>query len=166
MKRWLFRSLGLALLVAGGIWAWTFFFPGPEELIRGQLTRLAQTACIRRNESQLARLANAQSLVTFFTTDAEVVVSVPGRLDRTFNGRDELLEAAGGARASLTSLTVEFVDITVAVDPGGQTAQVTLTARANLPGESVPEVQQLKGEMKKVEGHWLLHRVETVRTLR
>jgi hypothetical protein len=166
VKRWLIRFLVLCLLAGVAIWGWHFLFPSQEELIRKQLTRLAQAACIRANESQLARMAHAQSLTTFFTPDAHITVDLPGRLERTFDGRDELLEAAGGAQASMSSLKVEFLDVTVQVGADGKSATAAWTIEANLPGENVPEVQQVKAELKKTEGDWLIERAETVKTLR
>jgi hypothetical protein len=166
VKRWLFRVVLLAALVVGAFWAWHLLFPGPEQVIREQLTQLARVASVPANESQLGRMAGAQKLTTFFTTDAELVVDVPGRLQHTFSGRDELLEAAAGARGTLHSLTVEFFDLVITVAPDKQSAVVQLTAKATLPGENVPEVQRVKAEFKNNGGEWLIRRAETVKALR
>jgi len=57
------------------------------------------------------------------------------------------------------------VDVTVVVGTDGQAAQAHLTAKANLPGESMPQVQELKIGFRKIEREWLIDRVQTVRTL-
>lgn len=166
VKRWLFRIILIAGVIAFGFWAWRLLFPGPEQVITKQLSQLARTATIAANESQLGRMGNAQKLTMFFTTDAEVVVDVPGRLQHTFNGRDEIRDAAAGVRATLRSLSIEFFDIVVTVSPDNQTAVAQLTAKATMPGENVPEVQRIKADFKKVDGEWLIHRAETVKALR
>ena len=166
VKRWLFRIVLVAGLIVVGFWAWHLLFPGPEQIIRKQLTQLARTATIAPNESQLGHAANAQKLTMFFTSDAELVVDVPGRLEHTFNGRDEIREAAMAARATIRGLLVEFFDIIITVGPDKHTAVAQLTAKATTPGESVPEVQRIKAEFKIVDGEWLINRAETVKALR
>jgi ketosteroid isomerase-like protein len=166
VKRWLFRIILIAGVIALGFWGWHLFFPGPEQVIRKQLLQLARIATIAPNESQLGGMGNAQKLTMFFSTDAEVVVDVPGRLQHTFNGRDEIRDAAAGVRATLRSLSIEFFDMVVTVAPDKQTAVAQLTAKATMPGENVPEVQRIKAEFKKVDGEWLIHRAETVKALR
>jgi hypothetical protein len=166
VKRWLLRAIILAGVIALGFWAWHLLFPGPEQVIRKQLLQLARSATIAPNESQLGRMGNAQKLTMFFTTDAELVVDVPGRLQHTFNGRDEIRDAAAGVRVTLRSLSVEFFDMVITVEPDKQTAVAQLTAKATMPGENVPEVQRIKAEFKRVDGEWLINRAETVKALR
>ena len=164
VTRWLVRLFLVGVLVGLGLWGWHRFFPGPDQQIRKRIAEFERYAGIGPTESNLARLANAQRLTTFFTTNAQVTIDLPGRFQGTFSGREQLLEAAGGARANLHSLIVEFLDVVVQVNPDKQTAIVTLTAKATMPGENVPEVQPLKAELQKVEGEWLINRAETVKT--
>ena len=166
MKRWLLRLGLLAGLVALGFWGWHVLFPGPEQVIRRRLNELARAATIAPNESPLARLYNAQKLAGFFTPDVEVMVDVPGYSLHTFSGRDNLIEAATGARSTFGSLTVELVDIEVSMNSDKRSARVDLTAKVNRPGESTPQPQELKVDFKKIDGEWLIDRAETVRPLR
>ncbi len=166
MKNWLIRLGLLAALIAAGIWGWHFFFPGPERVIRKQLNELARAASIAPNEAPLARLSNAQRLTTFFSGDVQIFVDVPGYSAHTFSGRDELLQAAIGARNILNALKVEFPDIKIVLGPDKTAAIANLTARADVPGSKNVEVQELKLELHRIDGHWLVTRVETVRTLR
>jgi hypothetical protein len=166
VKRWLFRIVLLGTLAVVAFLAWHLLFPGPEQLIRKQLAQLSRVASIPPNESQLGHMASAQKLTTFFTPDTELVVDVPGRLQHTFNGREELLEATAGVRSTLRSLTVEFFDLVITLAPDKRTAVVQLTAKATMPGESVPEVQRVKAEFKNNNGEWLISRAETVKALR
>lgn len=166
MRVWLARVALLSALGAAGFWAWQFLFPTPEHVIRKRLGELAAAASISSSEGQLAKLANTQKLVSFFTSDVQVTVDVPGRSMQTFNGRVEIQQATLGARGFLGSLKVQFVDVIVSVGPDKQSAQAHLTATVSLPGEKLPEVQELEMGFKKVDHDWLINHVETVKTLR
>jgi hypothetical protein len=158
--------LVVAAAIAGlGIWGWLWLHPSPEQIIRKELANLARTACIPQNEGQLAKLANAQKLASFFTRDAEISIDVRGRFDQTITGREEVQEKALAARAMLAGLTVQFLDVSVVVDPDGQQAIAHLTGRANIPGESTPQVDEFKFGFKYVDGDWLINRIQNVKTL-
>ena len=166
MKDWALRIILLAALVLIVVWVWRVWFPGPEQIIRRKLADMASLASVAPNEAPLRKLATAQQLIGYFTKDIEVSVDVPGRSTFTISGLDELRQAALGARSTGTSFNVEFVDVGVTLAPDKQSAVVHLTAKANIPGEAVPQVQELKIDFKKVDKDWLVNHVETVRTLR
>ena len=84
---------------------------------------------------------------------------------RTLTGRDEITQAAMGARSGVSALKVEFLDVTVIVGPDRQSAVADLTAKAQVPGDKDFTVQELKFTLKKMDGEWLITRVETVKTL-
>jgi hypothetical protein len=165
MKK-LVKLLILAVVLAGvGWWVWTTFFPSPETAIRKELNQLARAASFSPSETPLAKLANAQKLGSFFTTDVTVTVDVPGRSQQTLSGREELVQSALAARSVANGMNVEFFDIIVMLGPDQQTAMANLTARARVPGEKDFNVQELKFSLKKVGGDWLIYKVETVKTL-
>jgi len=166
VSRWLKRLLALAVLVLAGVWGWHVLFPSPEKVIRHRLGELAQTVTILPNTAPAAKLYNAQKLASFFTADVQVRVDVPGQSLHSLHGRQELADAATAAGAMVSSLTVELFGITVVLDPDRQGATTDFTAKANVPGESVPQVQELKAHFKKDGADWLIDRVETVRPLR
>jgi hypothetical protein len=166
MRRWGFRLFLAAAIAVGGFWGWRLLFPGPEQVIRKELEQVALAASIAPNESPLTKLAKAQRLASFFANDAEVAIDIPNRSYQGFNGREEIQQAALGARALLNSLHVHFVDITVNLGPDKQSATVRLTATADLPGDKVPEVQELELRFRNLDRDWLISRVETVKTLR
>ncbi len=165
MRKWLFRGLVLAALIAAGIWGWRIFFPGPEQVIRKRLAELARTASFRSGESLYAKFSYSQKLTEFCTTDVVITLEAPG-YQQTLNGREELLQQAAGARAVVGSLKAEFLDTTVNVVAGQPIAFANLTLKVNLSGEQDFLVQELKFTFKKIDGHWLISRVETVKTLR
>lgn len=156
----------MVALGAGVFWCWHYFFPGPEVLIRKQLAQLALAASIRPNEAPLTKLAKAQRLAELFARDAQVNVEVPGRADQTFSGREEIQQAALGARALLNTLHVTFVDVNVTLATNKHSAVTHLTATADLPGERLPEVEELEIGLTNLDNAWLINRVQTVKTLR
>jgi len=166
MRAWGFRLFLAGAIAVAGVWAWRLLFPGPEQVIRKELTQLAATASIKPNEAPLTKLAKAQRLASFFSNDAEVRVDIPNRPYQDFNGREEIQQGALGARALLNSLKVQFLDMEVRLAQDKQSAVVGLTATADLPGEKVPEVQELEFRLKRIERDWFITRVETVKTLR
>jgi hypothetical protein len=166
MKDWFVRLVFLGAFGAALFWSWEYFFPRPELIIRKQLSQLAAAASITPNEAPLAKLAKAQHVAELFASDAQVNVDVPGRPAQTFSGREEVQQAALGARAVLNTLHVEFVDVSVAVDASKTSAVTHLTATASLPGERIPEVQELEIGFTNVNRAWLINRVQTVKTLR
>lgn len=158
------RFILLAALVALGAWLWFVLFPSPEKVIRQRLTELARTVSFSSNESDLARLAAAQSLAGFFSTNVEVNIDMPGRIRHTLMGRDEITQTALAARSAVGGLSVKFPDINVTVAPDKQSAVADLTVEANVSGEPDPIVQEMKFTLQKIDGRWLITRVETVRT--
>jgi hypothetical protein len=164
MKEWSIRVILLAALIAVGIWSWHVFFPSPEKVIRKRLVELAKAASFSPKEGLIAKAWNASTLGDFFTADVEVTVNVPGT-QHTISGRDELLQAAVGARSAVSSLTIEFPDIKVTVAPDRTSAVVNLTAKGKVPGERDFYLQELRMRLIKVKRDWLIKQVETVKTL-
>jgi hypothetical protein len=160
-----FRCLLIVALAALGVWLWLVLFPSPEKVIRKRLTELARTASFSANESDLARLVHAQHLAGFFATNIEVNLNVPGRVQHTLMGREEIAQAALAASKTVGGLKVKFPDVNVMVAPDKQSASVDLTVEAHVSGERDPVVQEMKFTLQKTDGEWLITRVETVRTL-
>jgi hypothetical protein len=166
MRTWLVRLVLVGALGSMAFWAWSFLFPTPEHVIRKELAELARAASIGPNEAPLTKLAKTQKLMSFFTDDAEVTIEVPGHLTQTLSRHDDLQQAAMGARSLLNNLKVELLDVVITVGADKQSALADLTATATLPGEKIPEVQELHMSFKKADHSWLISRVETVKTLR
>ena len=165
MKKWSFRLLLVAGFGALAIWIWRVLFPSPEQVIRKRLGELAQAASFSSKEAPLASLANSATLASFFTDDVEFILDVPGHSQQKVSGRDQLLQAAMSARSALGGLSVEFLDINVIVGPDKTSAVADLTAKGRVQGEPDLLVQELKLTLKKIQGHWLISRLETVKTL-
>jgi hypothetical protein len=164
--KYFLRMVLLAGLIGLGVWGWGILFPNPKKVITTRLVKLADLASFSAREGEVARGANVYRMGTFFTDDAEVVIDAPGVEHRTLNGRQELTQVALAARSSINGLKVDLPDIVVDLDPGNQSAVANVTLRANISGQSDLIVQELKFNLKKVDGAWLIARIETVKTLR
>jgi len=165
MNRRIFQAFVLALIIGLGIWGWMVFFPGPEKAIRRNLQDLARSVSFAPNEGPLAKVSNSQRAVSFCASNVEVVVDVPNYPQQSLASRDELFQAIMMARAHLSALKVEFLDINVTLTPGKESAVANLTARARIPGDREFQVQELKFSFKKVGSKWLIRKIETVKTL-
>lgn len=164
--RIIFRLIFLAALVALGYWVWSFLFPNPVKVIRDRLNKIARLASFSGNEGNFSRVAAIEKLGTYFTEEIEIMVDVPHEESHTFNRREELMQAALAARSALSALKVDFPEIHVDLDPGKLSATADVTLRADINGEKNALIQELRIYLKKVDGKWLIYRLDTVRTLR
>lgn len=160
-----FNLVLIVALAVLGVWLCFVLFPGPEKVIRNQFTQLAHKVSFSSSQGDLVRLANAQSVSSFFSTNVEIAIAVPGRVQHTFLGRDEITQAALASRSAVSGLTIKFPDVNVTVAPDKQSATVDLTLEATVAGERDAIVQEMKVTFLKIDGRWLITRVETVRTL-
>jgi len=159
------RLFLFAALIALGVWLWFVFFPGPEKIIRSQLTKLARTVSFSTTKGNLAKLAGAQNVAGFFSTNVEINLNLPGYAPQNFSGREEITQAAVGACSVLSSLSVKFPDINVTVAPDKNSAIADATVEANLSGQTDLVVEELKFTFEKSDGKWLIKKIETVRVL-
>lgn len=159
------RLLGTLALIGLGVWGWFILFPGPEKVIRSRLNNLARTVSFEPNDGTLARGYSAQKAAGFFTRDAEVVVEVRGIEALNFSGRDEILQRLMIVARELHGLKVEFLDINVTLEPDRQSAKANLTGKWTLAGDKEFNVMEFNFLLRKVDGTWLIYRVETVKTL-
>lgn len=159
------RLVLLAILGALGFWLWTVLFPGPEKIVLKKISSLAATATVNANDGTFTRAAKVSSLISYFSTDAEIHYDVPGAGAHVLTGRDEIRETAAGGFANVTSLKVQFQDATAHVAPDKQSAEVSCTARVNVGNDKDFGIQELRIQFKKIDGDWLITRAETVKTL-
>jgi hypothetical protein len=165
MTKWLWRLVALAVLAGLGVWGWQVLFPRPEQVIRKRLNSLAHTASFSGSEGNFVKVAKAQALTALCTPDVEIVVDVPGYPHQELHGSAELLQAAAAARAFRQGFNVQFFDIVANVAPDQKSAIADLTARVDVPHERDFSVQELRFNLKKVDGKWLVSHVETVQAL-
>ena len=159
------RLLLLALVVGLLAWAWVALHPSPEKLIRKQMDGLAHAASFGPNQGALAKLAGAENLANFFSTNVEIKIDVPGHQEHRLMSRSEIPQVAMGVRASVRSWSVAFPDVTVIVNAGQESAVADATLQVKIAGEPDMIVQEVNISLRKINGQWLIDKVETVRTL-
>jgi hypothetical protein len=159
------RLLALALAVAAVVWLWGVLFPSAETLIRKRLAETARDASFAPGQSYFSRLAGARRLSDSCATNVEIEIDIPGHQKRQLSGREDILQAALSARATLDSLTVTFSEILLNVEPDKQSATADVTAVARLSGDPDLDVQELKFLLRKFGNEWLITRVQTVQIL-
>jgi ketosteroid isomerase-like protein len=138
-------------------------FPSDEVQIRRLLSNVAETASLKSNTNPLIKIGGANKLGGFFAEDAIIEIDGGGLESRTIRGREELVQVATVARASLDEVTVRLLDVQVSVDPDGQTAGAYLTALANVSGITDAFVQETRMRFVRVDDRWLISRVEPVK---
>ena len=162
----LFLRICLLAVVAGlAFWLWTVFFPNPETVIRKRLDKVAKLVSFGSNEGNIVRAANVMQVSGYFATNIEITVDTPSQSRQTLTGRDELTQALMAARSMVKGLDVDFIDQTITLAPDKLSATVSLTGKARVPGDRDLLVQELKFYLQKIDGTWLIVRVETVKTL-
>src|ERR1700739_1522944 len=129
------RVIVLVALIALGVWLWTILFPSPEKIIRKQLAKLAQDTSFSQNENNLVKIADAQSIANFFTSNVEVNITIPGHEQETLSGRHEITTGALASRQEATALDVKFPDVNVTVAPDRNSATADVTVDATVSGE-------------------------------
>ncbi len=159
------RLLAAAALIGLGIWGWFVLFPSPEKVIRSRLQNLARTISFEPADGTIARGYSVQKAAGFFTTDAEINVDGRGLEPLHFSGRDEIQQALLWAARSLRGLKVEFLDINLTLDQDKQSAKANLTGKWTPTGDRDFGVLEFNFLLKKVDGTWLIYRVDSVKTL-
>jgi hypothetical protein len=156
------RLILLAVLAALAVWLWTVFFPSPEKIVRKRLAKLAQDVSFSQDENDLIKIADAQSVPDFFSSNVEVNITIPGHEQETIAGRDQIATAALASRQQATAMDVKFPDVNVTVAPDKSSATADVTVDASVSGERDAIVQELKITFQKTDGQWLISKVETV----
>jgi hypothetical protein len=160
-----FRLLWLAAAAAACVWLWTALFPGPEKIIRKRLASVAAEASFNGGENPILIAARAENLAGYFGTNVEISISLPEHDQHDFVGRAEITQAAAEMHSRMSSMKVELFDVNVAVGPDKQSATADLTVKFGTDRDKDFYVQEMKITFQKIEGDWLITRVETIRTL-
>jgi len=165
--KWFWRLFALVVLLAGGIWLWVVFHPSPEKVIRGQLRQLANQVSFTSNESDLTRLGKLAGIPRFFTEEVEMKLAFRDVSERRNITHEQIQTGLAGVRTMAPGgLKIEFLDVMITLAPGREFATAELTMRANAPGETSLDVQEMKLALRRQNEKWLIYRVETVRTLK
>jgi len=159
------RLIFILLLAALAFWPWTILFPSPEKIIRKRLLSMAGNISFSQNENNLLKMVDAQHVADFFTDNVTVDLTLPGRVQQSSFDREEITQAMLVSRQQATDIQMKFPDINVTVAPDKNSAVADVTLDATISGEHDAILQEIKFTFEKVNGQWLINKVETVRVL-
>jgi hypothetical protein len=162
LKFW--RRLILLVAVAAiGFWIWRAVFPPPQKVIFRRLQRLAEAASVHAGQGYLPRMAGAQRVGGLCAGRVEINIDLPTYHQQMTLTRDDIVQNLMAAKLN-GGLTVRFPDINVTVAKDGMSARADVTLKAHVPGEQDDIIQQMRVTFQKIDGDWLITKVETVRT--
>ena len=162
--RLLLRFVLIAVALIAAYYAYRWYFPDDEALIRTRLEALAATVSHEGGGEGFATLTRAAAFGAFFTQD--VVIEIGGFAP--IRGRDSVMALAAKAQVPGEGFTIRFVDVTVVVDPSGLSALAAMTATAqgrNLGDYQAIDARELEMGWRKVDGDWQIERVTTVEAI-
>ncbi len=163
MNRGMRIALGLVLLTAAIFLVARFFLKDERKVITARLHRVAELVSAPATGKPLTDLGSASDLSACFANPVQFRVEGPPQSIEGEKSRSELREMILGARALGRQVAVELVDVNVTLgEDDTATAHFTLKARQG----SDLFVQEMKTGLRKIDGDWLIERVETIRTLR
>ena len=147
-----------------GLLAWLVFtlLPDEEKAIRSLLVRLVQAAAIKPKDSGFARLAYADRLAAYFTTNVDIQVEGFGADFSSINGRAELVQAALAARAQLRQAEFSLADVHIKFPPEERKANAYVVITGQINYETNQFGQALRMVLVKDNGQWLISHVHTV----
>jgi hypothetical protein len=160
-------AIALAVVVALGAAIW-FVARADDETT--PIRRRLQAFCDDVNGSTTDGAgpeARAVQLGSYFTEDAEVDF---GRGSTPITGRETLISMAGRLQPRTAAFSLKFVDVTIVLAPGGDAADVHLTAefirRSITTGDQSLDAREFSIAMRRTASEWRMSRVTAVETLR
>jgi len=158
----------VAVVVAAvGVAAWFLSTAGDEAAAVGQRLRAFSDEVNKSTVDGLGPGARAAQLGSFFTDDVDVDL---GQGSAPIRGRETLVTMAARLQPRTAAFRLEFEDVRVALAPGGETADVHLTAefirRSLTTGEESLDAREFTIGMRRVGGDWKIGRVTAIDTLK
>lgn len=111
--------------------------------------------------------ARAEELASYFTEDVDVDL---GGGSPPIKGRDTLIGMAERLQPRTAMFRLKFEDVTVAMSPGGEAADVHLTAefirRSITSGEESLDAREFTIGMRRIGDTWQIARMTAIDTLK
>ena len=163
------RRVAAIVLIAVALAAGAWFLLAPADdgaAVRARLAALADMVN-RSTVDGLGPQARSVQLGAFFTQDVDVEL---GEGSAPIRGRDTVIGMAERLQPRTAAFRLEFEDVSVAMAPGGETADVHLTAefirRSITTGDESLDAREFTIGMRRVGGEWQIARVTAVDTLK
>ena len=159
-------AIGLTV-VALGLAAWYLLARADAgAMVTSRLHAFAEVVNNSTVDGQSPEVHGAQ-LAAFFAEDVEVDF---GQGTPPIRGRDTVIGMAERLQPRTAAFRLEFEDVSVAMAPSGETADVRLTAefirRSITTGEESLDAREFSLGMRRVGGEWRIARVTAVETLK
>ena len=150
----------LVAAFAGAFWIWRWMHPPPELVIRRQLEKLSESLSAKA-QGNIARASAVNRALSVFASDIYINAEGMSRVSDSISGKTELQQALFAAKQQLDG-DVTFVELHVTVGPEGTNAIARFSAVARLSGQTDPYSQDIKAQFLKIDGDWLITRVDPV----
>lgn len=149
----------MAALAAWIVWR---LLPSDDKAIRKSMLRLVQAASVKPNESGFTRLAYADRLAAFFTTNATLHLEGLSADVPLIATRTDLLQAATAARVYLRQAQFELADLNIKFPAERQVANVYMVVTGQINGETNRFGQPFRVVLRKTNGRWLIEEMTTL----
>jgi hypothetical protein len=155
-----------ALVAVLGAVAWWLWPVDEAYVVRKRLNGFADEIN-KTTTDGIGMVARAAQLSMYLTEDVEVDL---GQGAMPIRGRATLVGMAERLQPRTAAFRLRFEDVTVSVDPGGQTATVHLTAefirRSFTTGEESLDAREFSLSMRRVGGDWQIATVTAIQVLK
>jgi hypothetical protein len=154
-------------VVALALGAWYLLTPADAgAMVRARLQAFSDVVNRSTVDGQGPEVHGAQ-LGAFFAEDVDVDL---GHSAAPIRGRDTVIGMAERLQPRTAAFRLKFEDVSVAMAPTGETADVHLTAefirRSITTGEESLDAREFSIGMRRVGGEWKIARVTAVDTLK
>ncbi len=138
--------------------------PDDEQLIKNQLSVLAEQATKQAGEQPMETITRAGKIAGLFADPCILKIENPGTEETLHH--QEVLQRVTMARNVFSTLKVSFYDINVTVASSHQ-ANVILTMRllGQIDDESYTDTQEVEFDFSKPDKTWLISKVQLVEIL-
>lgn len=161
-----FRWTLVLVLVAGAVAGLVLLWPTETKRVTRLVERFAADASFKPGDGNIVRLAKMEAVTGRFTSDAQIRFESLGIPAHEVSGRDEIRQVVALAQKLGGGLDVKVYDVVVTFGPQAGTARVELTASMSSGKQEGFTAQEFALQLVKRDGAWLIHRVESVKTLR
>jgi hypothetical protein len=156
----------VVVLVAAGFFAWHTRETPDEREIRARLDALRNEINTSTKDG-LGTALHAAQVGSYFTDDAAVEL---GEGAAPIKGRETVIGMVARLQPRTAAFRMDLDDITIDMVPGGEAADVLLTAsftRRNIStGEESLDAREYSLVMNKTDGAWRIARITAIDTLR
>ncbi|HVY69161.1 MAG TPA: hypothetical protein VHH73_04500 [Verrucomicrobiae bacterium] len=160
------KIIAVATLALAAFGIWWLFFPGDQRVIRSRVEKIARLASVGAGESQILRVSKTERLVDMLAADVGVSLEGTGADFTSFAGKDQFAEGLRVARLRARQAKVQLLDVVFDSEPDGQQAVTRMAALAEVDGEQNRVAQEIRISWRKVDGQWLIAKIETVKSRR